>query len=181
MLKKIIGSFLTLAGFIICGWGLYIFCMSIYYLATKNQAMGPGAGIGFFYGIALIVIGLVFLVAGIATLLSKMNLTRNQNFIILVVLIFIIIFMGLDAKILVLKEDAKTCLTYSAATFYGKPIGGEVATYEKQLPNDKYTPRRLISKSHEGIDLRFVGRYKVLFVTVALIFGIALFLVYRKK
>ena len=90
--------------------------------------------------------------------------------------------MGLDTKLLILKEDAKTCQTYNAAIFYGKPIGGEIALYEKQSPNDKYTPRRLLSKTREGVlDFRFVGRHKISFIVAILILGAALFYMNRKK
>jgi len=182
MIKKIAGSILGVAGFIICGWGLYLFGMSIYYLATKNQAMGPGAGIGYFYGIAAIIIGLALLAVGGMVLFSKGKFTKNQNIIISIAFILTIMFMGLDTKVFVLKEDDRTCQTYDAATFYGRPIGGQIATYEKQSPNDKYAPRRMISKSREGIaELRFFGHYKYFVVIATILLGFVLFAIDRRK
>ncbi len=182
MIKKIAGSILGVAGFIICGWGLYLFGMSVYYLATKNQQMGPGAGIGYFYGIAAIIIGLALLATGGVILFSKEKFTKNQNIIISTVFILVVMFIGLDTKVLVLKEDDRTCQTYNATTFYGRPIGGQIAIYEKQSPNDKYAPRRMLSKSREGIaELRFVGPYKLLFIISTIFLGFALFAIDRRK
>jgi hypothetical protein len=90
--------------------------------------------------------------------------------------------MGLDTRILILKEDAKTCQTYDAATFYGRPIGGEIAMYEKQSPDDKYAPRRMLSKSREGIaELRFFGHHKHFVVIVTLLLGFVLFAMDRRR
>lgn len=182
MIKKNVGSILALVGFVICGWGVYIFSMSIYYLVTKNQEMGPGAGIGYFYGMAAIILGLVLLSVGGIILFSKEKFTKNQSIIISIAFILTVILMGLDKKVFILKEDDRTCQTYDAATLYGRPIGGQIATYEKKFPNDKYAPRQMISKSREGMaEFKFVGQYKQLFIIATLLLGFVLFIIDKRK
>ena len=177
MIKKMIGSIIAFAGFVICGWGIYLFGMSIYYLATKNQEMGPAAGIGYSYGIIAFIIGLVLLVIGGIILFSKKEFTKKQNIIIPTMIILILIFMGFDTKVFVLKEDAKTSQTYVAATFYGQPVGGQIAVYEKKSNEDRYAPRRMISKSRKGVaELRIIGQYKYWFIIITLLAGFILFI-----
>ena len=176
MIKKMIGSIIALAGFVICGWGIYLFGMSIYYLAAKNQEMGPAAGIGYSYGIMAIIIGLVLLVFGGIILFNKKEFTKKQNIIIPTMIIFILMFMGFDTKVFVLKEDAKMSQTYVAATFYGHPVGGQIAVYEKKSKEDRYAPRRMLSKLRKGIaEFRIVGQYKYWLIIITLLIGFILF------
>jgi hypothetical protein len=182
MVKKIFAGLLATGGLFLLGWGAYIFVMSVYFLATKNQIMGPGAGLGYFYGGASIIIGLALLSVGGLLLFSKEKFSTRQDIIIVATFVLTFIFLGLSSKVIILKEDDKTCQTYYAATFYGRPIGGEIATYDKMSQKDYYTPRRKIVSSKKGLaELRFASRYTLWLIIITLLGGTALFFMNKKK
>lgn len=188
MIRKIIGGIIALVGFIVCCWGLLVFAMSIYYNAAKTPHMGDAAYLGFYYGLAIIVIGAIPLMIGILLVkdpqafLRGVQLSKQHIVIIWLTIILAIVFFGLGSKVYVIREDDKICQTYHAGTIYGYPIGGQIGTYEKVSPSDKYTPRRLLTKSEKGIaSVRFIAPYKNTLVVAALLIGFFAFIITKNS
>lgn len=188
MIKKIIGIVIAVIGFLISCWGLWVFAMSIYYNAAKTPHMGSAAYLGFYYGLAVIVIGAIPLVVGFLLVkdpkafLGGMELSRRHIVVIWVTVILASLFFGLNSKVYIMKEDDKTCQTYQAATIYGHPIGGQIGTYEKISPSDKYAPRRLLTKSEKGLSgIRFIAPYKNALSIATLLIGFFVFIMMKSK
>ena len=64
IMKKLAGLIVLVFGFLVSGYGLFIFGGSIYYanysrLHPGNFGYGDAAGLGFFYGLAIFAIGLI--------------------------------------------------------------------------------------------------------------------------
>ena len=188
MIRKIIGCVITIIGFLTFGWGLWVFGASIYYGLAKTPGMGAAAGLGFYYGLAFIGIGLIPFIIGILIIkdpqlfFGGMILSKKHILIIWATIILTAIFFGLDSKVYVMKEDDKTCQTYQAATIYGYPIGGQIGTYEKLSPSDDYTPRRLLTKSEKGLSgVRLIAPYKYILVITTLVIGFFAFMIAKDR
>ena len=69
LFKKILGVIALLLGFAVSGYGIFIFIGSIYYGAyarahPEEFGLGDAAGLGFYYGIAIILVGLIPIAIG---------------------------------------------------------------------------------------------------------------------
>lgn len=188
MIRKTIGSILAVIGFLLCGWGLWVFGVSVYYLVAKTPHMGDAAGLGFYYGLGIMGIGVIPFIVGILLIkepkafFGEMTLSKKHIAILWITFILTIIFSGLDAKVIIMKEDDKICQTYQVATIYGYPVGGQIGTYEKYSSSDKYAPRRLLAKSDKGLSgFRLLGHYKYPLVIATLLIGFMSFMIVKPK
>ncbi|MFC1589957.1 hypothetical protein ACFL42_00535 [Candidatus Omnitrophota bacterium] len=188
MIRKVIGSILAIIGFLIFGWGLWIFAMSIYHNAAKTPHMGDAAYIGFYYGLTLIGVGLIPLLFGSMifinpkAILGKMVVSKKHKIIIWATVILIILFMGLKLKCISLAEDKKTDHSHIEATLYGYTIGEQTRLYEKGNVSNKYQTRT-ITQSRKGLyklgyHLAY-NKYRLIIAT--LLIGFVLFIAVKEK
>lgn len=68
-MKKIIGLITLVLGFLISGYGIFIFGGSIYYSIYSQShpeqfGYGDAAGMGFFYGLIIIAVGIIPIALG---------------------------------------------------------------------------------------------------------------------
>lgn len=188
MIRKIIGTIIAVIGFIVSGWGLWVFAMSIYYNAAKTPHMGSAAYIGFYYGLALIGIGLVPLLLGIMivtnpkALLGDIVISNKHKIVIGATIAIIILLMGLELKCATLAEDKKTENSFVAATLYGYTIGEQTRLYEKGNASNNYKTRT-ISQARKGL---YPFSYHLAYsknrlIVATLMIGFALFMMMKSK
>lgn len=68
-MKKIIGLIILALGFLVSGYGMFIFVGAIYYSIYSQShpeqfGYGDAAGMGFLYGLIIIIVGIIPIVFG---------------------------------------------------------------------------------------------------------------------
>jgi hypothetical protein len=78
-MKKIIGLIILVLGFLVSGYGIFIFGGAIYYSIYSQShpeqfGYGDAAGMGFFYGLIIIVVGIIPIVLGNLIMSGKQSI-----------------------------------------------------------------------------------------------------------
>ena len=188
MIRKAIGSIIAVIGFLICGWGLWIFGGSIYYLSAKTPFMGDAAGIGFFYGLAIMGIGFVPLLVGIfiavnpKALLGEMAVSKKHKIIIWAAVALIIIFMGITTKNIATTTKGVTSTRQTIALF-GCPIGEQETEYSYKNSSLTDASPRITRQTKKGLFTigYYLGFYKHVFIIATLLMGFLAFILVKNN
>lgn len=188
MVRKIIGSIIAVVGILVSGWGLWVFCMSIYYSAIKDRFMGDAAYLGFYYGLALIGIGIVPLLIGIfvyanpKALFGEATISKRQKIIALVTIILVVIFFGLKSE---------TNRSFHKLSIYGidvgiaftDPLAGKIIKHTPSLMNefDEATKNRQVGFKNIIGRVARIGYYRNQLIIATLVIGLISFIMAAKE